>query len=148
MRQNAFSTPLQLTKHFLLQSLPLNFLFSTFLSLVTDSTRQFHFLTCKPRNRAASSTIPPRAQFTMRTPSLHFAIVSSPTNYNDDDYDNNEIIMMIMMMMTMMMTLMMVMMMILMTMITIIMIMMTIMTITMIVITSSRHCKIILCSTF
>ena len=34
--------------------------------------------TWRPRSRAASSTIPPLAQFTIRTPSLHMAIVSSP----------------------------------------------------------------------
>ena len=42
-------------------------------------------LTCNPRNRAASSTIPPRAQLTMRTPSLHFAIESSPISDDDED---------------------------------------------------------------
>ena len=36
--------------------------------------------TWRPRRRAASSTIPPLAQFTMRTPSLHKAIVSSPAH--------------------------------------------------------------------
>ena len=36
--------------------------------------------TWRPRRRAASSTIPPLAQFTIRTPSLHMAIVSSPVH--------------------------------------------------------------------
>ena len=55
------------------------------VSVVTESTRHCCRLTCNPRNRAASSTIPPRAQLTMRTPSLHFAIESSPISDDDED---------------------------------------------------------------